>query len=232
MPELRSLHLAGEPLGQQVAEDDIDPQELPGRRAARLLAQDAAGLGRPVPLQALFAERVSARQGNGLEEEALAFAAPEDVPLAGCRGLPGGGQSLFDPDALRQALHQLLQLLGAQLLVAGRQLVQRQRLVQPPAEGQRVRPPEQHLPLGPQAAAGRLQVLRLQSAGRQLQHQLGLGARRQVRAHGGGSSSAAGGAGRREARARRGPAGPWCCCCRPAPGAPRAAAAAYINPGT
>lgn len=190
MPELRSLHLAGEPLGQQVAEDDIDPQELPGRRAALLLAQDAAGLGRPVPLQALFAERVSARQGNGLEEEALAFAAPEDVPLAGLRGAaPGGGQPLFDPDALRQALHQLLQLLRTQLLVAGRQLVERQRFVQPPAVGQRVGPPEQHLPLGRQAAARQLQVLRLQSPGRQLQHQLGLRAlllRRQVGAHGGG----------------------------------------------
>lgn len=157
--ELRGPHLPREPLAQQVAEDDVDPRQPP---AALLAAQHATRRGRAVPLQALFAEGVSAGQRDGLEEKPLALAAAAAVPVPGLRGAAPGRQPLLQPHALRQALHQLLQLLGAQLPLPGRQLVQRQRLVQPPAEGQRVGPPEQRLPLGAAAAAGRLQVLRLQ----------------------------------------------------------------------
>lgn len=158
--ELRGPHLPREPLAQQVAEDDVDPRQPP---AALLAAQHATRGGRAVlPLQALFAEGVSAGQRHGLEEEPLALAAAAAVPVPGLRGAAPGRQPLLQPHALRQALHQLLQLLGAQLPLPGRQLVQRQRLVQPPAEGQRVGPPEQRPPLGAAAAARRLRVLRLQ----------------------------------------------------------------------
>lgn len=173
-PQLAGLMRDREPLGQQVAEDHIDPVTLdvghPGAVSALLAHHRCLPLSR-LPLQTRFAEAVSTRQGHRLEQKAQTYLAGEVCVAPACSAHPGASSCRripwflsplhalvspvtlrLSPDIVRQVLYEVGQLSRSQSFYLRGPPVHIESFGKFAPEGERVSPPHHQLQPAPRVS--------------------------------------------------------------------------------